>query len=93
MTFVFAMQLDAKVNYPIIVDSSREIKQHNLSFLFPATTEGNMEEVLRVIDSLQKASKFMVTTPTNWKSGAQLPLQKSNPIIVIFTIYVHKCFF
>lgn len=35
MTFVFAMQLDAKVNYPIIVDSSREIiKQLNMIDLY-----------------------------------------------------------
>lgn len=28
-----------------------------------------MDEVLRVIESLQKASKFKVATPANWKPG------------------------
>ncbi|CAJ1935710.1 unnamed protein product [Sphenostylis stenocarpa] len=89
---------DAKVDYPIIADSKREIiKQLNmvdpdekdscgnlpsralhivgpdlkikLSFLYPATTGRNMDEVLRVIESLQKASQFKVATPANWKPG------------------------
>ena len=28
-----------------------------------------MDEVLRVLESLQKASKFKVATPANWKPG------------------------
>lgn len=43
--------------------------QIKLSFLYPATTGRNMDEVLRVIESLQKASKFKVATPANWKPG------------------------
>nr|KYP50274.1 1-Cys peroxiredoxin [Cajanus cajan] len=93
-----AYTVSAKVNFPIISDSSREIiKQLNmvdpdekdstgnlpsralhivgpdkkimLSFLYPACTGRNMDEVLRVIESLQKASKFKVATPANWKKG------------------------
>ncbi|KAK7319237.1 hypothetical protein RJT34_03955 [Clitoria ternatea] len=49
-----------------IVGPDMKIK---LSFLYPATTGRNMDEVLRVIESLQKASKFKVATPANWKPG------------------------
>ncbi|KAJ7980454.1 1-Cys peroxiredoxin [Quillaja saponaria] len=74
-----------KVDYPIIADPNRQlIKQLNmvdpdekdsegnqikLSFLYPASTGRNMDEVLRALDSLQKAQKFKVATPVNWKPG------------------------
>ncbi|TKY73373.1 galacturonosyltransferase 11 [Spatholobus suberectus] len=43
------------------------IPEIKLSFLYTATTGRNMDEVLRVRKSLQKASKFKVATQTNWK--------------------------
>lgn len=46
-----------------------ELLQIKLSFLYPATTGRNMDEVMRVLESLQKASKFKVATPANWKPG------------------------
>ncbi|KAE8720510.1 1-Cys peroxiredoxin PER1 [Hibiscus syriacus] len=49
-----------------IVGSDNKIK---LSFLYPATTGRNMDEVLRAVDSLLKASKYKVATPANWKQG------------------------
>ncbi|KAK8661865.1 hypothetical protein V6N13_091453 [Hibiscus sabdariffa] len=49
-----------------IVGSDNKIK---LSFLYPATTGRNMDEVLRAMDSLLKASKYKVATPANWKQG------------------------
>lgn len=49
--------------------------QIKLSFLYPATTGRNMDEVLRVVESLQKASKFKVATPANWKQGEPVVIQ------------------
>ncbi|KAE8733148.1 1-Cys peroxiredoxin PER1 [Hibiscus syriacus] len=50
-----------------IMGSDNKIK---LSFLYPARTGRNMDEVLRAVDSLLiKASKYKVATPANWKQG------------------------
>ena len=51
--------------------------QIKLSFLYPASTGRDMDEVLRVIESLQKASKFKVATPANWKPGDKLVISPS----------------
>ncbi|KAK6265214.1 hypothetical protein QUC31_016051, partial [Theobroma cacao] len=40
-----------------------------LSFLYPACTGRNINEVVRALDSLQKSSKYKVATPANWKPG------------------------
>ncbi|XP_022722642.1 1-Cys peroxiredoxin-like [Durio zibethinus] len=47
-----------------IVGSGNKIK---MSFLYPSTTGRNMDEVLRALDSLLKASKYKVATPATWK--------------------------
>ncbi|EXB42936.1 1-Cys peroxiredoxin [Morus notabilis] len=44
-------------------------KRVKLSFLYPASTGRNMDEVLRVLDSLHKAANYKVATPANWKPG------------------------
>ncbi|GAV71638.1 AhpC-TSA domain-containing protein/1-cysPrx_C domain-containing protein [Cephalotus follicularis] len=49
-----------------IVGPDKKIK---LSFLYPASTGRNMDEVMRVLESLQKASKHKVATPVDWKPG------------------------
>ncbi|KAJ9699917.1 hypothetical protein PVL29_005664 [Vitis rotundifolia] len=49
-----------------IVGPDKKIK---LSFLYPASTGRNMDEVLRALDSLQKAAKHKIATPANWKPG------------------------
>ncbi|XP_073125254.1 1-Cys peroxiredoxin [Henckelia pumila] len=49
-----------------VVGPDKKIK---LSFLYPASTGRNMDEVLRVLDSLEMASKHKVATPANWKPG------------------------
>ncbi|KMS95254.1 hypothetical protein BVRB_010570 [Beta vulgaris subsp. vulgaris] len=52
-------------------------KMVKLSFLYPATTGRNMDEVLRVVDSLQKAAKHKVATPVNWKPNEKVVISPS----------------
>ncbi|XP_059059843.1 peroxiredoxin-6-like [Achroia grisella] len=49
-----------------IVDSNKKFR---LSFLYPATTGRNFDEILRVLDSLQLTDKAKVATPVDWKMG------------------------
>lgn len=43
--------------------------QIRLSFLYPASTGRNMDEVVRALESVQKAAKHKIATPANWKPG------------------------
>ncbi|KAL0457546.1 UNVERIFIED_CONTAM: 1-Cys peroxiredoxin [Sesamum latifolium] len=52
-------------------------KKIKLSFLYPASTGRNMDEVLRVVDSLQKASHHKIATPANWKRGDPVVISPS----------------
>ncbi|TQD96899.1 hypothetical protein C1H46_017504 [Malus baccata] len=52
-------------------------KKVKLSFLYPASTGRNMEEVMRVLESLQKANKHKVATLTNWKWGDPVVISPS----------------
>lgn len=36
---------------------------------YPASTGRNIDEIVRVLDSLQYADSFVVATPANWKPG------------------------
>ena len=49
-----------------IIDSNKKIR---LTLTYPASTGRNFDEIIRVIDSLQLATKFPVATPANWKQG------------------------
>ncbi|KAK9991996.1 hypothetical protein SO802_026981 [Lithocarpus litseifolius] len=57
-----------------IVGPDKKVK---LSFLYPASTGRNLDEVLRVLESLQKAAKHKVATPANWKPGDPVVISAS----------------
>ncbi|KAL8480426.1 hypothetical protein ACS0TY_026563 [Phlomoides rotata] len=57
-----------------IVGPDKKIK---LSFLYPASTGRNMDEVVRVVDSLQRAAKHKIATPANWKQGEAVVISPS----------------
>ena len=44
-------------------------KKIKLILVYPMTTGRNFDEVLRVIDSLQRTAEYQVATPANWKQG------------------------
>jgi thioredoxin-dependent peroxiredoxin len=58
-----------------IIDPSKKIR---LTLTYPASTGRNFDEIIRVIDSLQLATKHPVATPANWKQG--------NDVIVANTV-------
>ncbi|XP_048135461.1 1-Cys peroxiredoxin [Rhodamnia argentea] len=57
-----------------IVGPDKKIK---LSFLYPASTGRNMDEVVRVLESLQRAAKHKIATPCNWKPGDPVVISPS----------------
>jgi alkyl hydroperoxide reductase subunit AhpC len=44
-------------------------KKVKLILVYPMTTGRNFDEVLRVIDSLQRTANYKVSTPVNWQPG------------------------
>jgi len=44
-------------------------KKVKLTLTYPASTGRNIDELLRVIDSLQLTANYQVATPVNWKQG------------------------
>jgi thioredoxin-dependent peroxiredoxin len=44
-------------------------KKVKLILTYPASTGRNVDELLRVIDSLQLTANYQVATPVNWKDG------------------------
>jgi 1-Cys peroxiredoxin 6 len=48
-----------------------------LSILYPASAGRNMDEVVRVVDSLQKTAMFKIATPVNWRIGEPVVISPS----------------
>ena len=44
-------------------------KKVKLTITYPASTGRNVEEILRVLDSLQLTAGYSVATPVNWHEG------------------------
>ena len=44
-------------------------KKVKLTLTYPASTGRNVDEIVRVLDSLQLSAKFPVSTPVNWHDG------------------------
>jgi alkyl hydroperoxide reductase subunit AhpC len=44
-------------------------KKVKLTLTYPASTGRNVDEVIRVLDSLQLSSQYTVATPVNWRDG------------------------
>lgn len=59
-----------------VVGPDKKIK---LSFLYPASTGRNMDEVVRAVDSLLTAeeTKKKIATPANWKKGDKVVIAPS----------------
>jgi alkyl hydroperoxide reductase subunit AhpC len=49
-----------------IIDPSKKLR---LTLAYPQTCGRNVEEILRVVDSLQLTDRHAVSTPANWHSG------------------------
>ncbi len=47
-------------------------KTIKLTLTYPASTGRNVDELLRVIDSLQLTARFSVATPVNWEPGDEV---------------------
>jgi alkyl hydroperoxide reductase subunit AhpC len=52
-------------------------KKIKLMLTYPASTGRNVDELLRVIDSLQLTAKFSVATPVNWQDGQEVIIGSS----------------
>jgi len=69
---------DAKERTPADNQTVRNVfvvgpdKKIKLILVYPMTTGRNFDEVIRVIDSLQRTAQHKVATPVNWRPGDEV---------------------
>jgi peroxiredoxin 6 len=67
-----------------IIDPKKKLR---VSILYPASTGRNMDEIIRVIDSLQLTDRNKVATPVDWKQNETvmvLPTVKDEDIPALY---------
>ncbi|MFZ1062078.1 MAG: peroxiredoxin [Acidimicrobiales bacterium] len=52
-------------------------KKVKLTLTYPASTGRNIDEIVRVLDSLQLTANYSVATPVNWKDGGDVIIVNS----------------
>ena len=52
-------------------------KKVKLTLTYPASTGRNIDEIVRVLDSLQLTANYSVATPVNWKDGDDVIIANS----------------
>src|SRR5919112_530850 len=57
---------NATLRNVFVIGPDKKIK---LVLIYPMTTGRNFDEVLRVIDSLQRTTQYQVATPAQWQPG------------------------
>lgn len=57
-----------------IIDPNKKVR---LTLTYPPSTGRNIDEILRVIDSLQLTDKHSVGTPVDWKNGDDVVISAS----------------
>ncbi len=57
-----------------VVGPDKKIK---LTLTYPASTGRNIDEVIRVLDSLQLSASYAVATPVNWRDGEDVIISNS----------------
>ncbi len=57
-----------------IIGQDKKVK---LTLTYPASTGRNIDEIIRVLDSLQLVAGYSVATPANWKDGDDVIIANS----------------
>ena len=59
-----------------IIGPDKKVKR---TLTYPASTGRNVDEILRVLDSLQLTDQYQVATPVNWTDGADVIVAAGMP--------------